>query len=125
MLGSLSYFGPLRCPNSWVHYSLALDPKLAQAWYNKGNALVSLKHCGEALAAYDRALALDPNNTNAWYNKGAVLENLKRYAEASAAYERGFHSNDRHDLNGKSLCFRALSRLRRAAAERRAKELGD
>ncbi len=42
--------------------ALALDPTLAQAWYNKGVSLDALGRRDEALAAYDRALALDPND---------------------------------------------------------------
>ena len=53
--------------------AIELDPQLAEAWNNKGNALdVQGKH-DEAIKAYDEALRLDPNYVMAWTNKGVAL----------------------------------------------------
>ncbi|MCK5662374.1 MAG: TIR domain-containing protein, partial [Thiotrichaceae bacterium] len=62
------------------------DIKDADAWFNKGFGLFSLKRYKEAVAAYDKVIAIDPNDVAAINNKGLALQNLKRYDEAIAAY---------------------------------------
>ena len=58
-----------------------IDPKCADAWYNKGSALDNLgkrtyKTYKKAIEYYDKALEIDPKYADAWYNKGTVLLNL-------------------------------------------------
>src|SRR5262245_25046925 len=67
--------------------AIELNPKVAAAHSNLGNALMDLKRPAEALASYDRAIALKPDFAEAHYNRGNALMDLKRPAEALASYD--------------------------------------
>jgi protein O-GlcNAc transferase len=68
--------------------AIELNPKLAAAHSNLGNALMDLRRPAEALASYDKAIALKRDFAVAQNNRGAALRNLKRLAEALASYDR-------------------------------------
>ena len=68
--------------------ALALDPKVAGTWYNKGVTLGNLGRFEESLAAYEQALALDPKNAGAWYNQGVALFRRGRFEETLVAFGR-------------------------------------
>lgn len=68
--------------------ALAIDPKYAAAWNNRGLALDNLGKHQEAVESYDKALALDPKLAPAWYNRGNALDNLGKYQEAAEALRR-------------------------------------
>jgi len=57
---------------------LRLDPRLADAWVNLGNALLRLDRTGEAVAAYRAALSIAPDNVAARHNLTAALERPER-----------------------------------------------
>jgi tetratricopeptide (TPR) repeat protein len=78
--------------------AIALDPKYALAWNNKGNALYYLGRYAEALACYDRVIALDPKYALAWNGKGAALDDLGRYGEALAACDRAIALDPKNAL---------------------------
>ena len=67
--------------------AIRLDPNLAEAWNNKGNALYSQGKYDEAIKAYDEAIRLDPNFADAWCNKGNALDDKGKYDEAIKAYD--------------------------------------
>jgi tetratricopeptide (TPR) repeat protein len=67
---------------------LALYPKDAILWNNKGLALQNLKRDQDALGAYEKAVSLDGNYTNALINQGNLLSGMEKYPEAVAAYTR-------------------------------------
>ena len=62
--------------------ALELDPKDANACYNKGLALYNLERYDEALGYFDKALELDPKDANACYSTGVCLQRLNRNKEA-------------------------------------------
>ncbi len=68
--------------------ALALRPRYAEAWSNRGNALNHMLRHEEALASCDRALAIDPAHAEAWSNRGNALEFLHRFDEALTCYEK-------------------------------------
>lgn len=68
--------------------ALVLDERNANAWYLKGQALLSLGRNAQVLAAFERALVLDERDANAWSAKGSVLQTLGRKAEAERATQR-------------------------------------
>ncbi|MEI2617901.1 MAG: tetratricopeptide repeat protein [Thermomicrobiales bacterium] len=91
--------------------SLAIDPNIPEALYNKGAALDNLGRYEEAITAYDAALALrtDPEALN---NKGVALDNLGRYEEAITAYDAALALRAEYPeaLNNKGVALRNLGR---------------
>ena len=61
-----------------IKRAIGLNPKVAVAHSNLGNALMDLKRPAEALASYDKAIALKPDYAEAHYNRGNALMDLKR-----------------------------------------------
>jgi glycosyl transferase family 25 len=59
--------------------ALTLNPKLAEPYYNRGNALAALRRFDDALASYDAALTLRPDYASAHDSRGVVLEQLARF----------------------------------------------
>lgn len=66
--------------------ALAIDPDLASAHYNLGNALYGLGKLDDAEASYRRVLALQPNLAAAHNNLGALLLARGRLEEAAACH---------------------------------------
>ena len=71
-----------------IKRAIGLNPKVAEAHNNLGNALRALKRPAEALASYDKAIALKPDFSAAHFNRGNALMDLKRPAEALASYDK-------------------------------------
>ena len=63
------------------------------AYRDKGNTLLRLGKCEEAIAAFDAFLAKMPDES-ALFNKAVCLENLGRYKEAMEIYERFMEWDD-------------------------------
>src|SRR6476619_5414300 len=70
-----------------IKRAIGLNPKIAAAHSNLGNALRDLKRPAEALASYDKAIALKPNHANVYNSRGNALRSLKRPEEALASYD--------------------------------------
>jgi protein O-GlcNAc transferase len=68
-----------------IKRAIRLNPKVAEAHNNLGNALMDLKRPAEALASYDRAVALKPDFAAAHNNRGNALMDLQRHEEAIAS----------------------------------------
>ncbi len=54
--------------------ALKINPRLAYAWKEKGDALVGLGFPDRAVECYNRALEIDPRYADAWLAKGWHLE---------------------------------------------------
>jgi tetratricopeptide (TPR) repeat protein len=67
---------------------LAVYPKDAMLWNNKGYALYRLGKTQEALKAYDTSISFDGSYTNALLNRGNLLNEMGRYSEAAATFLR-------------------------------------
>lgn len=71
--------------------AIELSPRMALAYFNKGNVLVGLGDYTSALSSYNRAIELKPDLGEAYYNRGYVylqlgnkeagLENLSKAGE--------------------------------------------
>jgi len=68
--------------------ALALDPNLAEAHHQLGNALKSLHRFAEAAASLRHATVLNPNSAATWLNFGAALLELSMRDEAIACFRR-------------------------------------
>jgi protein O-GlcNAc transferase len=71
-----------------IEQAIAINPEVAAAHNDLGNALAGGGHLGEALESYDRALALQPDFADAHLNRGNALVGLGRMDEALASYDR-------------------------------------
>lgn len=67
---------------------LALNPKIALAWANRGNARIALKDPEGAVAAFDGAIAAEPMFVEAHFNRAKLLKDLGRLEDALAGYDR-------------------------------------
>ena len=72
-------------PPSPVAEAQRLD---ADAWVDRGVALVEKGRYDEGLVAYERALEIEPDLYRAWNNKGILYRRQRRYGEAKAALDK-------------------------------------
>ena len=64
-------------PKAIEHYSRAieLNPRLVEAYNNRGSAYQDIGKFNQAIADYNKAIEMNPNDTDAYYNRGnAYLE---------------------------------------------------
>ncbi len=59
-----------------IDQTIKLSPRMAQAYYNKGNIYVNLQDYTSALSAYSKAIELKPDFGEAYYNRGYVYLKL-------------------------------------------------
>lgn len=72
---------------------LSLNPRIPQAWHNRGTALGSLGKWEEALDSFDHALQLQPQDYQSWNDRGNTLYNLQRWQEALESWEHVLEIN--------------------------------
>jgi protein O-GlcNAc transferase len=71
-----------------IDAALKINPLLASAHNNRGNALAELQRSVEALASYDNAIAVEPAYVEAWVNRAITLAQFGRFDEALASYDK-------------------------------------
>ena len=59
-----------------------LNPKLAYAYYNRGNLYLKMKKFNEAIDQYTKALSIEPHLAEAYYNRALILLYLKQNEKA-------------------------------------------
>jgi tetratricopeptide (TPR) repeat protein len=97
LLGNAKYKeGDLPGAIEYYDKALTINPKYADALYNKGVALSDLKRHEEAIEYYDKALTINPKYADAWYNKGVALSDLKRYDEEIECYDKALTINPKY-----------------------------
>ena len=62
--------------------AIKLDPQLAVAYINRGNAYDNLGQSERAIQDYDEAIRLDPQDTFAYINRGVAYYNLDQFERA-------------------------------------------
>jgi tetratricopeptide (TPR) repeat protein len=75
----------LKEPQEALNYydqAMKREPKNADLWLYKGNALFSLKKLDEAVRSYSQAIKLNPSLAQPWLYKAFALEKLQRSIEA-------------------------------------------
>ena len=58
--------------------AIKVNPNVAIAHNNRGNALKDLRDFESAVASYNRAIALNPGYAEAYYNRGVAFEEFRR-----------------------------------------------
>lgn len=87
--------------------AMVLDPKSAQAAFNRANLLAEMARFEDAARAYERALKLNPSHAEGWHNRGRALASLGRHEEALACFEASLRlkpdDSSTHDDRGVAL----------------------
>ena len=65
---------------------IKIDPKIREAYINRGIAEMRLSLWGDAVGDFDQALELDPNSPEALYNRGLAYSRQGEFAKAVADY---------------------------------------
>jgi len=109
--------------------AIEINPNSANAWNNKGLALVLLSNYDEALKCYDKAIEINPNSANAWRNRGSFFNGLARreaikcfdkstskYEEAIKCFDKALqiNLNDADTWNGKGYALDNLGNYEEA-----------
>ena len=68
--------------------AIELNPALAEAYNNRGNAKADLGQHEAALADHDRTIELNPTLATAYYNRGNTKRSLGQYDAELADYDR-------------------------------------
>jgi protein O-GlcNAc transferase len=99
-----------------IDAALKLNPNVAPAHNNRGNALQGLGRPDEALESYDRAIALEPDYADAFNNRGNALQQLKRPDEAVASYDKalGLRPDYAEAFNNRGNALQQLKRFEEA-----------
>ncbi|MFM2126346.1 MAG: hypothetical protein RL328_2797, partial [Acidobacteriota bacterium] len=102
-----------------IDKAIAIHPKAASFYSNRGNALLALERPEEALESYDRAIALEPNFAEAWSNRSNALRRLLRAEEALANCDRALElrPNYTEALVNRGNALRLLLRIDEAVAD--------
>jgi tetratricopeptide (TPR) repeat protein len=66
--------------------ALKIDPKLLEAYINRGIAEMSLSLWGDAVGDFDQAIELDPNSPEAFYNRALAYSRQNVFDKALADY---------------------------------------
>jgi tetratricopeptide (TPR) repeat protein len=107
--------------------AIGIDPKLAIAWKNKGNALDGLVRYDEAIQSYNKASSIDQMYSISMVTKGNSHYNAGEYVAAIRYYDEALKkdSKDKNAWYNKADALRMLHRNSEAeAAYAKARELG-
>jgi tetratricopeptide (TPR) repeat protein len=88
--------------------ALELNPRLEQAWTNKGLLLSVLGHPEEAIAAYEKAVQLNPMDGKVWFTIGAMHVDNGRLREAVECFEKARRLGLTQAAEVVELCRQAL-----------------
>jgi len=106
--------------------AIALNPRVAKVWVNRGNVLGAMGRNDSSLVSFDRALALKPDFADAWNNRGAVKLQMGDFAGTIADCSRAIelNPNQRDAYANRSLAYVTLRQFDKAVPDsRRAIEL--
>ena len=85
------------------HYTKAieLNPQMARAYYNRGNANSALGEYEEALKDYSEAIQLDPDYSDSFFNRANANADLCSFQEAVNDYDEALRLGSRDALFNK------------------------
>ncbi|MDA8600447.1 tetratricopeptide repeat protein [Burkholderiaceae bacterium] len=119
MLGVIAFQTKnLTLADELIGKAIEINPNVASAYSNRGNALQALKRLDDALASYGAAIALKPDYADAFNNRGLALQALKRLDDALASYDKAIALKpDYADaFNNRGTVLKKLKRLDDALA---------
>lgn len=88
--------------------AIQINPKHAEAYYNRGIAYATLQRFEEAIADFNQAIQNNPKYAEAYFNRGIIYAKQHRYEEAIADYSQAIQINPKYkDAYG----YRALAYL--------------
>lgn len=76
-------------PRKAIEYldeAIKIQPNLAEAYNNRGNAYGDLKQHERAIEDYNEAIRIKPKYAHAYYNRGLTYSDLKQYDRALEDY---------------------------------------
>jgi lipoprotein NlpI len=82
-----SYKGITTAPSPTFSEAIRLDPRLASAYNNRGNAYGAPGNTGRAIADFDEAIRLEPKYAVAYNNRGSTYLSQGRIAPAIADFD--------------------------------------
>src|SRR5208283_97365 len=68
--------------------AIELNPKDADAYYNRGNAYKVLRNFKQAISDYNKAIELDPKDADAYRNRGIAYKVLGNFEQAINDYSK-------------------------------------
>ena len=94
--------------------ALAICPKAARVWRNKGMALSRSGNRATAIECYARALDLNPRDSITWFNRGTTVQRMGRHEEALACFDRSTEINatDPDVWCNKGMALHSLGRIK-------------
>ena len=95
---------------------IGLEPRNADALYNRALCLQLASRTEEALLAYEKALVVDDRRTSSHYNLGVIWYHWKNNETAIACYDKALKLDPRHinSWYNKSLALSDAGRLQEA-----------
>jgi len=91
---------------------ITINPQLASAYFNKGNALKELMLFEEAIECFNYAIKKKPDYIQAHYNCGNTLQKLDRFDESVKSYTNAILINPEH-IAARYNRANSLSKLKR------------
>lgn len=97
-----------------ISRAIKINPYVALAYNNIGNALMELNRTEEALSHYNKAISLKPDYADAYCNRGDALSQLMKIDQAITSYQRAITINPSYAnaYNNLGNAFRAAGRAK-------------
>ena len=73
--------------------AIAINPKLATAYNNRGDAKNNLSNYKEAIADFDKAIEINPQHAKAYNNRGIVKAKLGNHKEAIQDFDKAIEAS--------------------------------
>lgn len=101
-----------------IAQAIAINPKVAEPYFNRGNALASLNRLDEAIASYDKAIDINRRYVDAHCNRGIALQRLGRLEAAIASYDKAIRFKTGHvqAQQNRAIALQELGRYEEALA---------
>jgi tetratricopeptide (TPR) repeat protein len=102
----------------YLRRALKIRSDFPEAYYNLGNALLTLRHPDEALLNFEKAIQLNPKDAQYHFERGNALQELNRLDEAIASYENASLLSPRYAEahNNRGLVLKEIGRSDEALA---------